>query len=125
VDPAPPRRPRVALALSAKWLVVAQIFVIVIFPRSNFWLPSSEDPEMEQGGTEKRREYEFAGQIIVACIEAHRHLRPRLLESAYEHCLTPELGRRGFRMKREGLRRLVNPTLDPSVSPLLPVFFPK
>jgi GxxExxY protein len=144
---------------------------------------------MEQGETEEQRRYELTGQIIAACIEVHRHLGPGLLESAYEHCLTHELGLRGFRLQRqvqiplhykglaldcgyrldlvvesrlvvevkaverllpvheaqvitylkllrlplgllvnfhvpvlrEGLRRLVNPTLAPSGSPFLPV----
>ena len=158
--------------------------------RGNFRLPPADDPDVEQGETEKQREYEFSGRIIAACIEVHRHLGPGLLESAYEHCLTHELGLRGFHLERqipiplhykglaldcgyrldlvvenrlvvevkaverllpvheaqvitylkllrlpvgllinfhvpvlrEGLRRLVNPTLDPSVPPFLPVF---
>jgi GxxExxY protein len=144
---------------------------------------------MEQGETEEQRPYRFTRQIIAACIEVHRQLGPGLLESAYELCLTHELGLRGFRTQRQipipvfykglaldcgyrldlmvesrlvvevkaverllpvheaqvitylkllrvpigllvnfhvpllkdGIRRLVNPTLDPSDSPFLPV----
>jgi GxxExxY protein len=144
---------------------------------------------MEQGETEEQRQYGFTRQVIAACIEVHRHLGPGLLESAYEHCLTHELGLRGFQTARQipiplhykglaldcgyrldlvvenrlvvevkaverllpvheaqvitylkllrlpvgllvnfhvpvlraGLRRLVNPTLDPSRPPFLPV----
>jgi hypothetical protein len=47
---------------------------------------------MKQGETEERRNDEFSGQIIAAFIDAHRHLGPGLLKSAYEHRLTHELG---------------------------------
>ena len=35
----------------------------------------AEDPEMEQGGTEKQRQNGL-GKIIAASIEVHRHLGP-------------------------------------------------
>jgi GxxExxY protein len=39
--------------------------------------------------------------IIGAAIEVHRHLGPGLLESAYEECLTHELGLRGLPCVRQ------------------------
>ncbi|MBU1376306.1 MAG: GxxExxY protein [Alphaproteobacteria bacterium] len=45
---------------------------------------------------------EAAGRAIVdAAIKIHRVLGPGLLESAYEHCLAHELGRRGLRVRRQ------------------------
>jgi GxxExxY protein len=41
------------------------------------------------------------GPIIGAAIEIHRHLGPRLLESAYEECLCHELHLRGLEFKRQ------------------------
>ena len=41
-------------------------------------------------------ENEISSKIISAAIEAHRHLGPGLLESAYEVCLAYELNQRGL-----------------------------
>ena len=41
-------------------------------------------------------ENEISSKIISAAIEAHRHLGPGLLESAYEICLAYELKQRGL-----------------------------
>jgi len=41
------------------------------------------------------------GPIIGAAIEVHRHLRPGLLESAYEECLCHELHLRGLNFERQ------------------------
>lgn len=46
----------------------------------------------------KQRHDEIAGQIVDAAIAVHRTLGPGLLESAYETCLTFELGDRGLRV---------------------------
>jgi len=43
----------------------------------------------------------ITGQIIGAAIEAHRHLGPGLLESAYEACLAFELSDRGFKIEQQ------------------------
>ena len=40
-------------------------------------------------------------RIIGACIEVHRQLGPGLLESAYEHCLSLELGFRGIPFRQQ------------------------
>jgi len=40
-------------------------------------------------------------RIIGAAIEVHKHLGPGLLESAYETCLTFELGERGLKVERQ------------------------
>ncbi len=42
-------------------------------------------------------------RIIAAAIEAHRHLGPGLLESAYQACICYELGRMGLSFTREVL----------------------
>jgi GxxExxY protein len=39
--------------------------------------------------------------IIASAIEVHRHLGPRLLESAYEECLCHELHLRGITFERQ------------------------
>ena len=40
-------------------------------------------------------------KIIGCAIEAHRHLGPGLLESAYEECLTFELNKAGMKTERQ------------------------
>jgi GxxExxY protein len=41
-------------------------------------------------------------QRIIGCaIEVHKHLGPGLLESAYEECLTFELEKEGFTVRRQ------------------------
>ena len=40
-------------------------------------------------------------QVIGFAIEVHRHLGPRLLESAYEECLCYELSENGIGFKRQ------------------------
>jgi GxxExxY protein len=44
---------------------------------------------------------ELTGRVIGAAIEVHRHLGPGLLESAYEQCLTFELGAQGIAFERQ------------------------
>jgi GxxExxY protein len=44
---------------------------------------------------------EVGRQIVDASIKVHRALGPGLLESAYQHCLTYELRKRGFRVECE------------------------
>ncbi len=44
---------------------------------------------------------ELTEKIISAAIEAHRHLGPGLLESAYEECLCYELNQMGLRFERQ------------------------
>lgn len=44
---------------------------------------------------------ELTHQIIGAAIEVHRLLGPGLLESAYEECLTHELGLRNIKCRRQ------------------------
>ncbi len=46
-------------------------------------------------------ENELTEKIIGAAIEAHRHLGPGLLESAYEECLCYELRQMGLRFERQ------------------------
>jgi GxxExxY protein len=46
-------------------------------------------------------ENECSKSIIGAAIEVHRHLGPRLLETAYELALWHELARRGLRASRQ------------------------
>ena len=40
-------------------------------------------------------------QIIDAAIKVHKSLGPGLLESAYEHCLSYEIGRAGLTVRRQ------------------------
>jgi GxxExxY protein len=40
---------------------------------------------------------ELSGKVIGCAIEVHKNLRPGLLESAYEHCLSHELTAQGLR----------------------------
>jgi len=42
-----------------------------------------------------------AKTVVDACFKVHETLGPGLLESAYEHCLAYELGRRGVGMRRQ------------------------
>ena len=49
----------------------------------------------------KERADRLSNEIIGACIEVHRVLGPGLLESAYEECLSYELGLRGIRSCRQ------------------------
>jgi GxxExxY protein len=42
-----------------------------------------------------------ARQCIDAALQVHKSLGPGLLESAYEHCLAHELGRRGIKVERQ------------------------
>jgi GxxExxY protein len=42
-----------------------------------------------------------ARQCIDAALQVHKSLGPGLLESAYEHCLAHDLGRRGFKVERQ------------------------
>lgn len=44
---------------------------------------------------------ELTHEIIGAAIDVHKHLGPGLLESAYEECLTHELGLRNLRVERQ------------------------
>ena len=44
---------------------------------------------------------ELGEAVIGACIEVHRHVGPGLLESAYEECLSHELGLRDIPFKRQ------------------------
>ena len=44
---------------------------------------------------------EVTSGIIAAAIEVHRHLGPRLLESAYQECICFELSRVGLAFTRE------------------------
>jgi GxxExxY protein len=44
---------------------------------------------------------EISHEVIVAAIEVHRLLGPGLLESAYEECLSKELGLRNLRVERQ------------------------
>ncbi|MGH2568717.1 MAG: GxxExxY protein, partial [Bacteroidota bacterium] len=44
---------------------------------------------------------ELTGKIIAAAIEVHKHLGPGLLESAYEECMSYELGKGGLLVKRQ------------------------
>lgn len=44
---------------------------------------------------------ELTGEIVDAGLKVHRTLGPGLLESAYEHCLTFELARRGLEVERQ------------------------
>lgn len=44
---------------------------------------------------------DITSQIIGAAIKVHRKLGPGLLESAYEACLTYELGQLGFHVQRQ------------------------
>jgi GxxExxY protein len=44
---------------------------------------------------------EITHEIIGAAIEAHKHLGPGLLESAYEECLAHELQLRKLRVERQ------------------------
>jgi len=46
-------------------------------------------------------------QIVDASIKVHRALGPGLLESAYQHCLTYELRKRGLRVECEVLLPVV------------------
>jgi GxxExxY protein len=46
---------------------------------------------------------EVARHIVDAAIKVHRALGPGLLESAYQHCLTYELRKRGMRVDCEVL----------------------
>lgn len=48
---------------------------------------------------DKARANELSNQIIGAAIEAHKHLGPGLLESAYQICHLHELELRMFRSK--------------------------
>lgn len=50
---------------------------------------------------------ELTRQIIGAAIEVHRHLRPGLLESAYETCLAYELTELGLTFERQKALPLV------------------
>lgn len=50
---------------------------------------------------EKERLDAITGTIISAAIEVHRALGPGLLESAYEACLTFELGEKGLEVERQ------------------------
>jgi GxxExxY protein len=54
-----------------------------------------------RGDAEAQRLNALTGQIIRACIEAHRHLGPGLLESAYEECLCHELSLAGVEFQRQ------------------------
>ena len=45
----------------------------------------------------------ITGEIIGAAIEIHKILGPGLLESAYEECLSHELGLRGIAFERQVL----------------------
>jgi GxxExxY protein len=45
----------------------------------------------------------LSSEIIGAAIEVHKSLGPGLLESAYEECITHELGLRGLSVKRQVL----------------------
>jgi GxxExxY protein len=44
---------------------------------------------------------EIANQIVDAAVKVHRALGPGLLESAYQHCLTYELRKRGLKVDCE------------------------
>ena len=44
---------------------------------------------------------QVTGEIIGAAIEVHRALGPSLLESAYEACLTFELGHKGLQVEQQ------------------------
>ena len=48
-----------------------------------------------------KREDELSRVVVDAAIEVHRHLGPGLLESAYEECLSRELGIRGLSLERQ------------------------
>jgi GxxExxY protein len=50
---------------------------------------------------ERQKADELSREIIGAAIEVHKHLNPRLFESAYEECLCCELGLRGIEFKRQ------------------------
>ena len=60
-----------------------------------------------QNGRINRRDAEtlsfnkLTERVIGACIEIHRALAPRLLESAYEECLCYELSRAGIKFERQ------------------------
>ena len=63
---------------------------------------SGETLKLNHEGHEGREEIEAAARSIVdAGLKVHRALGPGLLESAYEHCLAYELGRRGLRVERQ------------------------
>ena len=47
------------------------------------------------------RHNDVSEQIIGVAIEVHRAIGPGLLESAYEECLSYELGQRGLRLQRQ------------------------
>jgi GxxExxY protein len=72
--------------------------------------------ELTQSYTEKTQSYteknkklkkktmelnEITQKIIGCAIEVHKHLGPGLLESAYEECLSYELGKMGLNIKRQ------------------------
>ena len=44
---------------------------------------------------------ELTGNICSAAIEVHKHVGPRLLESAYKECLCFELGQREIKFRRQ------------------------
>ncbi len=48
-----------------------------------------------------------ATQIVDAAVKVHRSLGPGLLESAYQHCLTYELHKRGLQVECEVLLPVV------------------
>jgi GxxExxY protein len=48
-----------------------------------------------------RRSFDLTQEIIAAAIAVHRALGPGLLESAYEACLSYELGKMGLRVERQ------------------------
>jgi GxxExxY protein len=50
---------------------------------------------------------EVAKHVVDAAIKVHRALGPGLLESAYQHCLTYELRKRGMRVDCEVLLPIV------------------
>lgn len=54
----------------------------------------------ERGLVEAERD-PLTGKVIGAAIEVHRHLRPGLLESAYEECLCWELAQAGIALRRQ------------------------
>jgi len=64
-----------------------------------------EDHQGHEDHQEHRKipaETEAAGrQIVDAALKIHRVLGPGLLESAYEHCLAHEVGRRGLTVRRQ------------------------
>jgi GxxExxY protein len=65
---------------------------------------------MHRGGNQHRGHPELnqlTEKIIGAAIEVHRHLGPGLLESAYEACLTYELGRMGLSVEQQKALPLV------------------